>query len=238
MNVTMTHRSDRGRVRPDNEDAVYCGVDPDGRRGYLMVIADGLGGADAGEVASRLAVESVVESYFRSQGSACAALRESLLEANRRVFCAGREPAKTGMGTTCSALVLRDGHACLAHVGDSRIYQLRNGYLQRLTRTHSLWAEQVERGFSPAARAGQNVLTRVIGVPGEVAVDVVEDIDLMDGDRFLLCSDGLWGVVTDPEIAATMEVNGVEASCGRLVGLANERGGPDNVSVIVAELRA
>lgn len=236
MNVTMTQRSDAGRVRPGNEDAVYCGTDPAGRRGHLMVLADGMGGANAGEIASRMAVDSVVQSYYASSGPPSTALHDAMVEANRRVFEAGRTPERAGMGTTCSALVLLDQSAYLAHVGDSRIYHLRAGHLRRLTRSHSLWAEQVERGVSPAARAGQNVLTRVVGVPEELQVDLLDGLDVRRGDRFLLCSDGLWGVVTDPELASAMERYGVEESCQALLGLANERGAPDNVSVIVAEL--
>lgn len=239
MNVTMTQRSDRGRVRPGNEDAVYCGTDPAGRRGHLMVLADGMGGANAGEIASRIAVESVAASYWASDAPAPSALRDAMIEANRRVFQAAQAPETNGMGTTCSALVLLDKAAYLAHVGDSRIYHLRGGDLRRLTRSHSLWAEQVERGVvSPAARAGQNVLTRVVGVPEELDVDVLDGITVRHGDRFLLCSDGLWGVVTDPELTATLERRGLEESCQALLGLANERGAPDNVSVILAELNA
>lgn len=239
MNVTMTQRSDPGRVRPENQDAVYCGADPAGRRGHLMVLADGMGGANAGEIASRMAVDSVVESYFGSSGPPSPALRDALVEANRRIFEAAQAPETNGMGTTCSALVVLDKAAYLAHVGDSRIYHLREGHLQRLTRSHSLWAEQVERGVvSPATRAGQNVLTRVVGVPEPLEPDVLDGLGVRRGDRFLLCSDGLWGVVTDPELASTMEKYGVEESCQALLGLANERGAPDNVSVILAELSA
>jgi len=232
----MTLRSEPGRVRPGNQDAVYSGVDPAGKRGCLLVVADGMGGENAGEVASRIAVDSVVSAYFNSSEPPCTALRAAFLEANRSVLRASQTPEKSRMGTTCSALALLDDYACIAHVGDSRIYRLRRGCFERLTRAHSLWAEQVERGvLSPAARAGQNVLTRVIGGPDDLEVDIVDRIDLRDGDRFLLCSDGLWGLVTDPEIAAYMQAED-EESCGRLVCLANERGGPDNVSAILARV--
>ena len=237
MNVTMTHRTDRGRVRTGNEDAVYCGADPSGRRGALMVLADGLGGANAGEVASRLAVESVVENYFASAHPPGAALRDALGEANRRVFAAAQAPETNGMGTTCSALVLAGNHASVAHVGDSRIYVLREGELQRLTRAHSLWAEQVSRNaVSPAVRVGQNVLTRVLGVPEDIEVDLTPALEVRHGDRFVLCSDGLWSVVTDPEIADTLHRGTLETACHELVDLANARGGPDNVSVILAHV--
>src|SRR5262249_55889304 len=150
MKVMMTQQSDRGRVRASNQDALYCGADPSGLRGHLMIVADGMGGANAGEVASRLAVETVVGSYFASLEPSDAALRQAFVEANRQVFRAAQAPEQSGMGTTCSALALRGPSACIAHVGDSRIYHLRGDDLRRLTRGHSLWAEEVERsGISP-----------------------------------------------------------------------------------------
>jgi protein phosphatase len=143
------------------------------------------------------------------------------------------------MGTTCSALALREGSSWTAHVGDSRIYRLRRGALERLTRVHSLWADHVSaHGVSPARRAGQNMLTRTLGAPGEIEIDLANAGAIEAGDRFVLCSDGLWGLVTDPEIASTAGRAAIEEACGALIDLANQRGGTDNVSVIVVHVDA
>jgi protein phosphatase len=237
--VTMTHLSDTGRARAQNEDSVACVADPTGARGCLLVVADGMGGAEAGEDASRIAVETVRELYFASGAAPAVSLAEAVQEANHRIQQASLEPQKHGMGTTCSALALLDGHAAVAHVGDSRVYRYHRGVLRRITRVHSIWAEAVIRdGISPAVRSGQNVLTRALGVEGVIDIDVHDDIRVDFGDRFLLCSDGLWGQVTDPEIAWALENLEPAEVCRHLVDLANDRGGPDNVSVAVAAIAA
>lgn len=242
MKVTMAHLSDRGRVRARNEDAVLCAPDPETRRGHLLVVADGMGGAEAGEVASRMAVTTVAEVYFASEAGPAGpteALVAAVVEANRRIFAASKEPGKKGMGTTCTAVAIADGGVAVAHVGDSRAYRLRRKHLERLTRVHSVWAEQVAHGrTSPANRAGQNVLTRALGVDGRIEAEARDGLVAEGGDRFLLCSDGLWGLVTDPEIAWALLNKEAEAACQYLVGLANERGGPDNVTVAMAEIGA
>lgn len=233
----MTQRSDPGRVRPLNQDAVSCTSDPSGRRGHLLLIADGMGGEKAGEVASRIAVDVVAEVYFAADLPPAEALRAALREANARIHHAAARPERRGMGTTCSALALRDGEAWTAHVGDSRIYRLRRGALERLTRVHSLWAQHVsEQGISPAHRAGQNILMRTLGNPGEIEIDVGPPLELQDGDRFVLCSDGLWDLVTDPEIAAAAEHTSIDTACESLVDLANARGGHDNISVVLVHV--
>jgi len=237
MRVTMTHLSDTGRVRSGNEDSVLCVADPTGNRGSLLVVADGMGGAAGGEVASRIAIETVAEVYFGSPSSPDESLGEALREANRRIHRAAFEKGRRGMGTTCSALALVAGQAAVAQVGDSRVYRYRGGDLSRLTRVHSVWAEAVStQRIAPSVRDGQNVLTRALGGDGEIEVDVIAGVGVEGGDIYLLCSDGLWGQVTDAELAWALEHLEAKDACAHLVTLANDRGGPDNVTVALGHV--
>jgi PPM family protein phosphatase len=238
MDLAIAHLSDVGRVRSGNEDSVLSARKPDSPRGHLLVVADGMGGAEAGEVASRMAVEALAEVYLSDKNGPPANLRRGMAEANARIHFAGQERAETcGMGTTCTALAVREDRIFVAHVGDSRAYRVRAGVLERLTNDHSVWAEHVRSGdqrFSPAITSGRNQLTRALGIDPQVAADITET-DLRPGDLLLLCSDGLWSLVTDPEILRIVRSGTPEESCRRLVELANDRGGHDNVSVVVAE---
>ncbi len=232
IEVRMMHLSDTGRVRSGNEDAVACVHDPAGEPRHLVVVADGMGGAQAGEEASRIAVETIVERFFDQDGRD---LGQAMMEANGRILDASRSPGKKGMGTTCSALGVDGGAVVFAHVGDSRIYRLRRGVLHRLTRVHSVWAERVERQeVPPSLRAGQNMLTRALGAEGPLEVDTGSGAVAEPGDVYLLCTDGLWGQVTDAELAGALIDLPVEQVCRHLVELANDRGGPDNITVAVA----
>lgn len=239
MNVLMARETHVGKVRRTNQDTVLAATDPAGRRGHLLIVADGMGGAQGGEIASRMAVDVVSEVYFSAAGPPPTALHEGVVQANQRIFRAAQTPATHGMGTTCSALALVDAQACIVHVGDSRVYRLRARTLTRLTRVHSVWADQVcEQGLSPVAKSGQNILTRALGVSADVDADTTSPMEVLCGDRYLLCSDGLWGVVTDAEIGRALAKKGVEGAAPALIDLANARGGPDNVSVVVAEVTA
>lgn len=200
-----------------------------------MVVADGMGGSEAGEVASRIAVDTLSQAYLADDGPLADLLPAALARANERIYRAGQ--AGHAMGTTCTAVVVVEGHAHIGHVGDSRAHRIRGDALTRLTSVHSVWAERVcEGGISPAITSGRNVLTRALGPEPQVTPDVVTGLDVAVGDRFVLCSDGLWGLVTDPEILAIVRTCSPQAACRRLVDLANERGGPDNVTVLVAEV--
>jgi serine/threonine protein phosphatase PrpC len=236
MNIHAAHLSDVGRVRTGNEDCALCKADPTGTRGYLLVVADGMGGAAAGEVASRMAVDTVGEVYFASRGSVAEALTQAVTEANARIHRAAqvREDAE-GMGTTCTALAVVDEKIYMAYVGDSRAYRIRGKRITRLTRDESVWAEKVREGETPASEYGRNQLTRAVGLDPELHAEPVRESEVCDGDRFVLCSDGLWGLVTDPEILLLAQSGDLAAACRRLVALANNRGGHDNVTVIVAE---
>jgi serine/threonine protein phosphatase PrpC len=226
--IALGNLSSVGRVRERNEDYFGYFAPPEAdvlaRKGRLFVVADGMGGESAGDVASRLAVDTVRQAYFADPAEdPTAALRASLQTANRAIYDRARtEPEGTRMGTTCTALVLRDDVAHVAHVGDTRAYLIRAGAMTRLTSDHSL---------AESGRA--NVLTRALGINAAVNVDVLEPpLPVSKDDLFLLCSDGLWGLIEDPELLRmVMAKSDLQAACRDLVALANERGGRDNITV-------
>jgi serine/threonine protein phosphatase PrpC len=244
--VQVKSGTDVGLKRAQNEDscAFWIPEDPvDCHRGVLLVVADGMGGTRAGEVASQLAVGAVVRSYRESTGEApLEDLVRSLEIANRVVYEQSlAQPDLRGMGTTCTAAVIHDGRAHLAHVGDSRAYLVRDGGILQLTRDHSLVAQLVEnRHLTPEqARVDprRNLVTRSMGVAASVVIDA-ERIEepLRDGDTMLLCTDGLHGLVEDGELAALASDADLEGACGRMIALANERGGHDNITVLLARI--
>jgi protein phosphatase len=225
--------SDPGRRRLRNEDAYV--ISPP-----LFAVADGMGGAQAGELASRIAVEAIGE-----QAGARGEERVTTLirEANRRIFARSSEDAAaSGMGTTMTAaLVGDDGTVTIGHVGDSRAYLLRAGRLDQLTEDHSLVAELVRTGrLSPdeAERHPQrSVITRALGTDPDVDVDIFT-VETEAGDLFLLCSDGLTSMVGDDEILSTLEEarDDLEQAARSLIRKANRGGGEDNITVVFFEL--
>ena len=239
--VVASVQTDKGCVREINEDSgrYLRPSDPAqlGARGSLLIVADGMGGHSAGEVASQLAVETVSRVYYEAQGSPQEALRLAVEEANRRIHSAAAEdPSKHGMGTTCTALALRGDQALGAHVGDSRLYMLRAGQLYQLSEDHSAVMEMVKLGLISKEQArtheDKNVILRALGTNPEVEVSVIEPFGVREGDRYLLCSDGLYDLVRDEEIAAVLtEAEDVHAAGERLIVLAKERGGHDNITV-------
>jgi putative nucleotidyltransferase with HDIG domain len=231
--------SDIGCVRQNNEDSFGVFREPDSGKGCLLVIADGMGGAAAGEVASRIAVESIREGYFEHPaGDAPESLREAVEEANRRIHSrASTHSEMAGMGTTCTALVVVGREVVHAHVGDSRAYLSRGGQIRLLTQDHTLAAElsrMVPEGMSP--EGASNVLTRCLGNRPEVQVEMgTESSELQEGDTLVLCSDGLSNLVGPEEILDAVSAGDPESACRRLIATARDRGGPDNITVIVAE---
>ncbi|MBK7366779.1 MAG: Stp1/IreP family PP2C-type Ser/Thr phosphatase [Candidatus Eisenbacteria bacterium] len=239
--------TDVGRKRSGNEDshAVWVSEEPAefARRGALLVVADGMGGANAGEVASRLAADTVIETYRADTGGDPAhALRVAIETANSRVHSQSvANHDQRGMGTTCTAVVVRGNKVWIGHVGDSRAYLVRDGETHRLTSDHSLVAELVERGHLTEEEAKhdprRNVVTRSVGALADVQVDAGPiDEPLRAGDRIVLCSDGLHGQVSDSEIAMLTSDQEPDEACQSLIDLANERGGPDNITVVIARI--
>jgi serine/threonine protein phosphatase PrpC len=219
-----------GRRRRRNEDAYV--VSPP-----LFAVADGMGGAKAGEIASRLAAAAV-----REEEADRVNVGELIREANRRVFERARDDASaSGMGTTMTVALVEDDHVTIGHVGDSRAYRLRAGELEQLTEDHSLVAELVRSGrLSPEEaemHPQRSVITRALGTEADVDVDTF-NVDAQPGDVFLLCSDGLTTMVGDERIVDVVGTNrdDLERAAKQLIGDANRSGGEDNVTVVFFEI--
>jgi protein phosphatase len=246
MDVQVRTATDRGLRRPRNEDHLACWLpeEPEARerRGVLLLVADGMGGAQAGDVASRLAVERALATYREAGGEPLEDLREAFRAANRAVYEESLlQPGRRGMGTTLTALVLRGGEAFVAHVGDSRAYRLQGRTVRRLTEDHSLVAQLVKEGDLTPEQARldprRNVVTRSVGVGPEVEADVARvEGPLSAGETLLLTTDGLHGLMADEEIGQLASNPDLEEACRGLVRLARERGGPDNITVVAARL--
>jgi serine/threonine protein phosphatase PrpC len=243
--------TDVGRVRSNNEDCFRL-VQPLN----LFILSDGMGGEAHGEIASALAVETVekhcleaetnpVAPFYGNPSLSLSAKTKRLVSAvhlaNRSIYkSAEAHPEQSGMGATLTVLWVNDNALSIAHVGDSRAYLLRSGVLQQLTSDHSLVAEQVRRGILSASEAEQSdmqsVLLRALGTQESVEVDSEEQA-LFPRDLLLLCSDGLTRMVTEPEIAGTLQAEtDPQKASERLIAIANENGGADNISVIVVRL--
>jgi protein phosphatase len=238
--------SDVGRRRDTNEDEFI--LDP---RHGIYAVADGMGGHAAGEIASRLAIETLVEGMRRDcwsatsadQGEASHRLAEAVEAANRKICESVLDhKEQRGMGTTVVALLALQDRAVIGHVGDSRAYLLRDSTLTRLTNDHSWVNEQVRMGLMSDAVAQRhpmrNIVTRALGSKNDVAVDLTEE-RFQSGDVFLLCSDGLNTMLTDDEIRALLarHADDPKRACEALVAAANEKGGEDNTTVIVLKMR-
>jgi serine/threonine protein phosphatase PrpC len=251
LRIDAGARSDLGRVRKNNEDCYQ--IEPTLN---LYVLSDGMGGEAHGEVASALTVETIMTHCQQAENSHATPtfgepkpdvsertnrLTSAIHLANRKVFeTASADPDNRGMGATIVAAWIDGQRLSLAHVGDSRAYLLRAGSLDQLTADHSLVAEKVRIGILTPQEADaselQSVLTRAVGTSESVEVDADEQM-LLVGDSLLLCSDGLSRMVSDPEIASTLLTsNSAQNAADRLVDLANENGGVDNVSVIVVRI--
>jgi protein phosphatase len=233
---TAAH-TDVGLRRRGNEDRFA--IDPELG---LCLVADGMGGHSAGQVASELAATTVLTSLRERKGSDASAsekLRCALEDANRAIYQAARQNSLySGMGTTIVALLVEGERAALAHVGDSRAYRVRGGRIRQLTDDHSVVGELLRRHEITADDARdhphRHMLTRALGVRGYVQPDLAE-LTLARGDRFVLCSDGLTNHVEDHEIAKlNAEPGSLEACCEALIALANRRGGEDNITVALA----
>lgn len=251
MTIDHAARTDRGQVRSQNEDHLVAAPDMG-----LFVVADGMGGHKGGAEASRLACE-VVESYIRQRLSIVEGyaregtpgrrrqmmylVSEAARAANDRILAEADERAElAGMGSTVVILLMVADHAFVGHVGDSRVYLLRNGVTTLLTEDHSLLFELVRQGRLSRAAAARfplkNVVTRALGVRGAVEADCL-DVEVLPGDRFLLCSDGLHGYAGDDAIQLMAGEGPLDAAVNRLVDFANNAGGSDNISALLVEVQ-
>lgn len=227
--AAATHK---GMVRQNNEDSLYPETSGESNGPATLVVADGMGGHVAGEVASRLAVNAAASNMLLPSDRVAAgnrAIREEV----------AREPDLEGMGTTMTLVSLgEDGSATFAHVGDTRAYLYRAGDLRQLTEDHTIAAEYVAQGEISAEEAAshpqRHILTRTLGLSRFVNIDEIQ-IALEPDDRILLCSDGLNEMVSDDAIAATMDGGTVDDVAWKLIEMANEAGGVDNITVIVVD---
>lgn len=239
--------SDVGMRRKNNQDnfsvSLANSLENYQRKGHLFVVADGMGAHAAGELASKLAIDHIPHLYQKYESeSAAAELERAVLDANAEIYRRGQANEEFhNMGTTCSVLTLSPVGAMVAHVGDSRIYRLSQNRLEQLTFDHSLvWelraAGQLSADEEKSGRIPRNVITRSLGPNPEVKVDLEGPFPVQLGDVFLLCSDGLTGVLQDAEIAAILANIPPAEAVQVLVDLANLRGGPDNITVVVVKI--
>ncbi len=244
--ITVSLRSDPGCVRAVNEDhGVYRQPDDQSllmRKGMLALVADGMGGHAAGEIASKVAGEIISRVYYESDKPPQAALEAAFHAANQAIYRAARQQRKWhGMGTTCTALVIHEGAAYSAQVGDSRLYLVRHEQIYLMSEDHSAVMEMVRRGKMSLEDArhheDKNIILRALGTQPEVSVATWKQaFPVCDGDHFVLCSDGLYDLVSDEEISQTVSHNSPHSACEQLIALARERGGYDNITAGIVKL--
>ena len=242
MQLSVAAGTDVGRIRAGNEDSLYA--DADRERG-LFIVADGMGGHAAGEVASEIAVQIVARDLSDvrdlTKPDSGTRMGEALKAANRAIYERTiLEAEKQGMGTTASCLLVGQGRYVIGHIGDSRVYLLRDGVFRQITKDHSYVQEQVDAGFLTPEQARyhpySNVITRCVGANAAVEADVLTG-ELRNGDLYLVASDGLTGMVEDPQLKRILESR---QTPGRMVDSmiteANRRGGLDNITAIIVQV--
>lgn len=245
--VTVACKTDLGRVRENNEDKFEYYIPEDdatlATRGQIFVVCDGMGGHAAGQIASELTAKTFIDVYLNHPSAdATVAMEAGVVAAHRYVADVGRAvPARRGMGTTLSVLILLQDKAYTVQVGDSRIYRLRQGELLQLTHDHTWVDEAIRNGMLRPEDAEnhpyKHVLTRAVGTEQDVKCDI-EAHDLITGDTFLLCSDGLINHVTDDEIGTVLRKTGASEAVWKLVGQALLGGGSDNCTVMIVRVDA
>lgn len=249
--LSVAQQTDVGRRRPHNEDTMAHIIPEDAQvmaqKGALFIVADGMGGHAAGEVASELAVNTVCQEYYQHTGNTgdeqpdiARSLIEAVKRANTVIHQRAQENiAHTGMGTTCVAAVLRGATAYIANVGDSRAYLVHQGQVRQITWDHSWVGEQVRAGILTPEQARhhrmRNVITRTLGHTTSVEVDLFTE-NLSEGDSLVLCSDGLSGSITDDELVRIVEQFVPQESVQHLVEYANAHDGNDNITAVIVRL--
>lgn len=237
-------KSDRGSVRERNED--YFGVfEPETdelfeKRGILIVVTDGMGGHFSGAEASRTAVDVMGRVYFEiSNGDAPFILEKALREANQNVFDTVGMGMQSLAGTTCTAAALFPDRVHIAHAGDSRSYLITGKEIKQLTKDHSVVGEMLRKGMLNKEEARnhprRNVITRAVGLRRDIEVDMYTSIPIKMGESILLCTDGLFSMVVESEIAEIVSNNTPDKACNQLVKRAKQEGGADNITVVIAQ---
>lgn len=246
--------TDIGRLREENQDHLGDFEPTASARmlGRLWIVADGVGGHRGGRVASGMAVDALADAYYSldnddtlpAGGSPTIEdrLMRSFREANEKIFTqAQRDPSVHGMASTCTALVLYAGRVFVGHLGDSRAYLVRDGQIRQLTTDHSLVQERIDAGLltpeEARTHADRNIITRSLGFEPDIEPEILRPpIAVQPGDRYVLSTDGLHGLVSDAEIAETVQRFEPPEACRRLVEAANASGGPDNITVQVLRI--
>jgi serine/threonine protein phosphatase PrpC len=206
-------------------------------------VADGMGGHRGGEIASRIAVRTILAFYTAdSDGDRAKSLARAFHEANQTIIQeAVADSTLFGMGTTCTALALHHGRAYFAHVGDSRCYLQRRGKIVQITSDHSIVGEMVRSGIitneDARTHPKRNVITRSLGAQPDVVAETPDSVELQVGDTFLLCSDGLTAYLTDIDLSVVLATHGPDEACKKLIRMANEQGGRDNITAQVVTVR-
>ena len=246
--IQQASLSDIGMRRQNNQDSCIVQMCSDEkiwkRRGHLFVVADGMGGHAVGELASKIATDTLPHTFFKNDSDSIpVALKDAIEKSNGAIYERGSQNRDfERMGTTCSSLVLSPEGAYCGHVGDSRVYRVRAGKIEQLTFDHSLQWELIRRGRMKPEEVFQNhprnVITRSLGPEAEVNVDIEGPFEVLAGDVYVLCSDGLTGHVQNHEIGAIAKELSAKDACRLLVNLANLRGGSDNSTVVIAKVGA
>jgi serine/threonine protein phosphatase PrpC len=245
--VKFVARSEIGHARENNEDK-FDFYEPDeepllAARGSVYLVCDGMGGHNAGQIASELAAKQFLHAYYHLGGTAQEAARHAILQAHHYIAeMASKVPSRYGMGTTLTALILKQDEGILAHVGDSRCYRLREGAFEQLSRDHTLVAHLAAQGILTPEQAKyhpqRNVIRQAVGVadPSEPLEPDIETFALQAGDLYLLCSDGLTDMVDDAEIEAIVREEPPTRAAWRLVDRALANGGRDNITVVLVQI--
>lgn len=239
-------RTDLGNIRTNNEDAgLFFRIADAGitqEKGCILMVADGMGGHAAGEVASKMATEIISKEYYKNaNGNIEKTLSKVFMLANKNILAAANaDSSKKGMGTTCTALIVAGKQVYYAHVGDSRAYVIKNNNISRITTDHTYVQELIKAGTITAAEAEKhpqrNILTNAMGTKPEIRVDTGKcDFSFDENDRLMICSDGLYDYLEDAEIAGIVNNKPVQDAAEQLIGEAKRRGGHDNITVVLAE---
>lgn len=245
--IKLAGLTDVGCQRENNEDKFSYWEPANAkqfeRKGRLLTVADGMGGHEGGAEASRIAVETLEEIYAATEGEdPRASLIKAFQTAHQRILhYADTHPGLLGMGTTCTAVVLRGPELYYAHIGDSRLYLARENTIYRLTRDQSYVGKLVEQGIISSDEAGthpqRHILTSALGAGAEVAPECPEEpLSLESGDVLVLCTDGLWSLLTEADIQKIVTSQPPEAACRSLIKMARDHGGPDNITVQLARV--
>lgn len=248
LSIEYSGRSDIGLVRSENQDSFGkypIGVmDIYSPKGQLFIIADGMGGHAGGKIASRMAVDAVSKVYFSAEDlNISEALRNAIDQANKRIYWESESSDYNlaGMGTTCSVLVLKANKAVIGHVGDSRIYRIDENNIEQLTEDHTQVNEMIKQGILSVKEAEnyplKTVLARALGTDKQVKADIIPDLLIKEGQSYILCTDGL-AKVNPEEILEIVSSNSAAEASEKLVKIANERGGNDNVTVLVIKINS